>query len=154
MERPNSSWNSFCAQIVQNDLTMEVSTTFLSHEEQTTAELATLRQEIKKIRSEFRKYHVKAVAVTPRHFIPINKEDNNLPDSVITAIEKNIHLFGVAKTCALKKHEKYDFRCLLKERLLPYRTILLGISTEDHKTITPWTISRSGWFKKLTNKYL
>ena len=48
MELPNATWNDFCAQIIQKDLILEVSSTFLSHEAQTKAELATLGQEIKK----------------------------------------------------------------------------------------------------------
>ena len=47
MERPNATWNDFCAQIIQKDLILEVSSTFLSHDAQTKAELATLGQEIK-----------------------------------------------------------------------------------------------------------
>ena len=42
MERPNATWKYFFAQILQKDLTLEVSSTFLSHEAQTKAELATL----------------------------------------------------------------------------------------------------------------
>ena len=42
MERPSATWNDFCAQIIQKDLILEVSSTFLSHEAQTKAELATL----------------------------------------------------------------------------------------------------------------
>ena len=47
MERQNVTWNDFCAHITQKDLILEVSLTFLSHEAQTKAELATLGQEIK-----------------------------------------------------------------------------------------------------------
>ena len=47
MERPNATWNDFSTQIIQNDLILEVSSTFLSYEAQTKAELATLGQEIK-----------------------------------------------------------------------------------------------------------
>ena len=47
MGRPNATWNDFCAQIIQKDLILEVSSTFLSHEAQTKEELATLGQEIK-----------------------------------------------------------------------------------------------------------
>ena len=32
MERRNATWNDFCAQIIQKDLILEVSSTFLSHE--------------------------------------------------------------------------------------------------------------------------
>ena len=68
MERPNATWNDFCAQIIQKDLILEVSSTFLSHEAQTKAELATLGQEIKSLRSELKEYHVNVVAVTSRIF--------------------------------------------------------------------------------------
>ena len=64
MERPNATWNDFCAQIIQKDLILEVSSTFLSHEAQTKAELATLGQEIRNIRSDLKEYHVNAVAMT------------------------------------------------------------------------------------------
>ena len=47
MERPNATWNQFCAKIIQKDLILEVSSTFLSHEAQTKAEMATLGQEMK-----------------------------------------------------------------------------------------------------------
>ena len=70
MERPNAPWNDFCAQIIQKDLILEVSSSFLSHEAQTKAELATLGQEIKNLRSELKEYHVNAVAKTSRTFHP------------------------------------------------------------------------------------
>ena len=70
MVRPNATWNDLCAQIFQKDLILEVSSTFLSHEAQTKAELATLGQEIKNLRSELKAYHVNAVEITSRTFHP------------------------------------------------------------------------------------
>ena len=70
MERPNATWKVFCAQIIQKDLILEVSSTFLSHEAQTKAKLTTLGQEIKNLRSELKEYHVNAVAITSRTFHP------------------------------------------------------------------------------------
>ena len=70
MQRPNATWNDFCAQIIQKDLILEVSSTSLSQEAQTKAELATFGQEIKNLRSELKEYHVNAVAVTSRTFHP------------------------------------------------------------------------------------
>ena len=70
MERSNATWNDFCAQIIQKDLMLEVSSTFLSHEAQTKAELATPAQEIKNLRSELKEYHVNAVAILSRTFHP------------------------------------------------------------------------------------
>ena len=68
MDRPNATWNDFCAQIIEKDLILEVSSTFLSHEAQTKAELATLGQEIRNVRSDLKEYHVNAVAMTSRTF--------------------------------------------------------------------------------------
>ena len=68
MERPNATWKDFCAQIIQKDLMLEISSTFLSHEAQTKAELATLEQEIWNLRSDLKEYHVNAVAMTSRTF--------------------------------------------------------------------------------------
>ena len=68
MERLNATWNDFCAQIIQKDVILEVSSTFLSHEAQTKAELATFGQEKKNLRSELEEYHVNAVAITSRNF--------------------------------------------------------------------------------------
>ena len=70
IERPNATWNNFCAHIIQKNLILEVSSTFLSHEAQTKAELATLGQEIKNLPSELKEYHVNAVAITSRTFHP------------------------------------------------------------------------------------
>ena len=61
-------WNNSCAQIIQKNLLLEVSSTFLSHEAQTKAELATLGQEIRKLRSNLKEHHVNAVAMTSRTF--------------------------------------------------------------------------------------
>ena len=70
MDRPNATWNDFCAQINQKQLILEISSIFLSHETQTKAELATFGQEIKNLRSELKEYHVIAVALTSRTFHP------------------------------------------------------------------------------------
>ena len=49
---------------------LEVSSTFLSHEAETKAELATLRQEVRNLRSDLKEYHVNAVAITSQTFHP------------------------------------------------------------------------------------
>ena len=54
----------------QKDLLLEVFSSFLSHESQTKAELATLGQETKNIRSALKEYHVNAVTITSRTFHP------------------------------------------------------------------------------------
>ena len=90
MERPNATWNEFCAQIIQKDLILEVSSTFLSHEAQTKAELATLGHEIKSLRSELKEYHVNAVAVTSRTFHP-NQQGRKKTTRFCNYCQKNGH---------------------------------------------------------------
>ena len=90
MERPNAMWNDFCAHIIQKDLILEVSSTFLSHEAQTKAELATLGQEIKNFRSELKEYHVNAVAVTSRTFHP-NQQGRQKTTRFCNYCHKNGH---------------------------------------------------------------
>ena len=68
MEHPDATWNDFCAQIIEKDLVLEVSSTFLSHEAQTKTELATLGQEIRNLRTDLKESHVNAVAMISRTF--------------------------------------------------------------------------------------
>ena len=90
MERPNATWNDFDAHIIQQDLMLEVSSTFLSHEAQTKAELATLGQEMKNLRSELKEYHVNAVAVTSRTFHP-NQQGRQKTTRFCNYCHKNGH---------------------------------------------------------------
>ena len=90
MERPNATWNIFCAQIIQKDLILVVSSTFLPHEAQTKAELATLGQEIKKLRSELKEYHVNAGAKTSRTFHP-DQQGRPTPTRFCNYCHKNGH---------------------------------------------------------------
>ena len=90
MERPNATWSDFCTHIIQKDLILEVSLTFLSHEAQTKAELATLGQEIKNLRSELKEYHVNAVAVTSRTFHP-NQQGRQKTTRFCNYCHKNGH---------------------------------------------------------------
>ena len=49
MENPNATWNDFSTRIIQRDVPFQVSSNFLNDEEQTTAQLATLGQEMKNL---------------------------------------------------------------------------------------------------------
>ena len=61
MEHTNPAWNDFSTHIIQEDVSFQVSSVFLNHEEQTKAELATLSQEIKNIRTELQGHRVNVV---------------------------------------------------------------------------------------------
>ena len=43
MENPNATWNDFSTRIIQRDVSFQVSSNFLNDEEQTKAQMATLR---------------------------------------------------------------------------------------------------------------
>ena len=49
MENPNVIWNDFSTRITQEDVPFQVTSDFLSDEKQTTAQMATLGQEKKKL---------------------------------------------------------------------------------------------------------
>ena len=61
MENPNATWNNFCARIIKRDVSFQVSSNFLNDEEQTKAQMATLGQELKNLRSELQEHRVNAV---------------------------------------------------------------------------------------------
>ena len=61
MENPNATWNDFSTRIIQRDVSFLVSSNFLSDEEQTEAQLATLGQEMKSLRSKLQEQRVNAV---------------------------------------------------------------------------------------------
>ena len=61
MENPNATWNDFSARIIQRDVSFQISSNFLNDEEQTKAQMATLGQEMKNLRSELQEHRVNAV---------------------------------------------------------------------------------------------
>ena len=105
MERPNATWNNFCAHIFQKDLILEVSSTFLSHEAQTKAELAKLGQEIKNLRSELKEYHINAVAITSQTFHPDQQERQKR-----TRFCNHCHKNGHTLNCCRKKMRDEEVR--------------------------------------------
>ena len=66
MENPNATWNDFSTRIIQRDVSFQVSSNFLNDEEQTKAQMATLGQEMKNLRSELQEHRVNAVEGTTR----------------------------------------------------------------------------------------
>ena len=77
MENPNATWNDFSTRIIQRDVSFQVSPNFLNDEEQTKAQMATLGQEMKKLRSEPQKYRANAVEGNPRTVDPNKKGRQN-----------------------------------------------------------------------------
>ena len=61
MENPNATWNDFSTRLFQSDVSFQVSSNFLSDEEQPKAQMTFLGQEMKNFRSELQEHRVNAV---------------------------------------------------------------------------------------------
>ena len=77
MENPNATWNDFSTQIIQRDVSFQVSSNFLNDEKQTKAQMATLGQEMKNLRSELQEHRVNAVEENSRTVDPNQKGRQN-----------------------------------------------------------------------------
>ena len=77
MENPNAAWNDFSTRIIQRDVSFQVSSNFLSDEEQTKSQMATLGQELQNPRSELQEHRVNAVQGNPRTVDPNQKGRQN-----------------------------------------------------------------------------
>ena len=73
MENPNATWNNFSTRIIQRDVSSQVSSNFLNDEEKTKAQMATLGQEMKNLRSELQEHRVNAVERNSRTVHPNQK---------------------------------------------------------------------------------
>ena len=77
MENPNATWNDFSTRKIQRDVSLQVSSIFSDDEEQTKAQMATLGQEMKNLRSELQEHRVNAVEGNPRTVDPNQKGRQN-----------------------------------------------------------------------------
>ena len=77
MDNPNATWNDFSTRIIQRDVSIQVSSNFLNDEEQTKAQMATLGQEMKNLRSEPQEHRVNAVEGNPQTVDPNQKGRQN-----------------------------------------------------------------------------
>ena len=73
MENPNATWNDFSSRITLRDVSFQVCSNFLNDEEQTTAQMATLGQEMRNLRSELLEHRVNAVEGNSRTKDPNQK---------------------------------------------------------------------------------
>ena len=77
MENPNATWNDFSSRIIQRDVSVQVSSNFFNDQVQTKAQMATLGQEMKNLRSELQEHRVNAVEGTSRTADPNQKGRQN-----------------------------------------------------------------------------
>ena len=61
MEHPNATWNDFSTHLINKVVSYQVSTSFLNDEEQNKAQMASLGQELKNLRTELKEHRVNAL---------------------------------------------------------------------------------------------
>ena len=61
MEHPNATWNDFSTHLINKEVSYQVSTSFLNDEEQNMAQMASLGQKLKNLRTELKEHRVNAL---------------------------------------------------------------------------------------------
>ena len=77
MEHPNATWNDFSTHLFNKDVSYQVSTSFLIDEEQNKAQMASLGQELKNLRTELKEHRVNALEGNQRPVDPNQKGRQN-----------------------------------------------------------------------------
>ena len=73
MEHPNATWKDFSTHLINEDVSYQVSTSFLNDEEQNKAQMASLGQELKNLRSELKEHRINALDGNQRPVVPNQK---------------------------------------------------------------------------------
>ena len=61
MEHPKATWNDFSTHLINKDVSYQVSTSLLNDEEQNKAQMASLGQELRNLRTESKEHRINAV---------------------------------------------------------------------------------------------
>ena len=77
MEHPNATWNDFSTHLINKDVFYKVSTSFLNDEEQNKAQMTSLGQKLKNLRTELKEYRINASEGNQRHVDPNQKGRRN-----------------------------------------------------------------------------
>ena len=73
MEHPTATWNNFSTNLINKDVSYQVSTSFLNGEEQNKVQMAYLTQKIKNLRTELRDHRIKGVDGNQKQIDPNRK---------------------------------------------------------------------------------
>ena len=77
MEHQNATWNDFSTLLINKDVSYQVSTSFLNDEEQNKAQIASLGQELKNLRTELKEHRINALEGNQRPVDPNQKGRQN-----------------------------------------------------------------------------
>ena len=130
MENPNATWNDFSTRIIQRDVSFQVSFNFLNDEEQTKAQMATLGQEMKNLRSELQEHRVNAVEGNSRTVDPNQKGRQNG-----TRFCNYCRTNGHTPSWCRKKIRDEEMKRIENERTAEKKSLLLRITTKNEDQI-------------------
>ena len=77
MEHPNATWNDFSTHLIDKDVSYQVSTSFLKDEEQNKAQMASLGQEFRNLRTELKEHRINALEGNQKPIDPNQKGRQN-----------------------------------------------------------------------------
>ena len=77
MEHLNATWIDFSTQLINEDVSYQVSTSFLNDGEQNEAQMASLGQELKNLRTELKEHRINALEGNQKPFDPDQKGRQN-----------------------------------------------------------------------------
>ena len=77
MEHPNATWNDFSTNLINKDVSYQVSTSFLNDEEQNKTQMASFGQEFKNLRTELKAHRINALEWNQRPVDPTQKGRQN-----------------------------------------------------------------------------
>ena len=77
MEHPNATWNDFSNHLINKDVSYQLSTSFLNDKEHNQAQLASLGQELKNLRTELKEHRINALKGNQRPVDPNQKGRQN-----------------------------------------------------------------------------
>ena len=77
MEHRNATWYDFSTHLINKDVSYQVSTSFLNGEEQNKAQMASLGQELKNLRTELKEHRINALEGNQRPVDPNQKGRQN-----------------------------------------------------------------------------
>ena len=153
MEHPNATWNDFSTNNVQEDVMLQVCLNFLHDVKQIKIELATMRQEMRNLRTELQELLVNCMAGNSRPWAPSQKGKQKTA-RFCNCCHKNGHTpKWCRKKYETKKYEKYKMKCSPKGIMFLTRTMALMLSTAAANTIKMWTdlLTRMMATTQLTN---
>ena len=126
MENPISTWNDLSTRLTQRGVSLQVSSNFLNNGEQTTAQMATLGQELKKLRSELQEHRVNAVEGNPRAI-----DTNQEVWQNATWLSNFCRTNGHTQNCCRKNIRDEELRRIEDERTAEKKSPSLRIKTKN-----------------------